>query len=57
MRTTCSGVVGLTLAAAFFSVFLAAGLVAAVDIGLGYLGPAIFLVAVTLACEGASVTG
>jgi hypothetical protein len=54
--TTRSGVVGLavavlTLAAAFFFVFPAAGLVAAVDFGLGFLGPAVFLVAVTLGCE------
>jgi hypothetical protein len=43
----------LTLAAAFFFVFPAAGLVAAVDFGLGCLGPAVFLVAVTLGCDGA----
>jgi hypothetical protein len=60
--TTRSGVVGLaaavlTLAAAFFFVFPATGLVAAVHIGLGFLDPAVFLVAVTLDCEGASVTG
>jgi hypothetical protein len=60
--TTRSGVVGLaaavlTLAAAFLFVFPVAGLVAAVDFGLGFLGPAVFLVAVTLGCEGASVTG
>ena len=60
MGTNNSGVVGLaaavlTLAAAFFSVFPAAGLVAAVDFGLGFVGPAVFLVAVTLGCEGASV--
>ena len=58
--TTSSVVVGLaaavlTLAAAFFFVFPAAGLVAAVD--FGFLGPSVFLVAVTLGCEGASVTG
>jgi hypothetical protein len=47
----------LTLTADFFFVFLAAGLVAAVDFGLGFLGPAIFLVAVILGCEGASLTG
>jgi len=47
----------LTLAAAFFFGFPAAGLVAAVDFGLGFLGPAVFLVAVTLGCMGASVTG
>ena len=62
MGTTSSGVVGLaaavlTLAVAFFFVFPAAGLVAAADFGLGFLGPAVFLVAVTLGCEGASVTG
>ena len=60
--TTRSGVVGLaaavlTLAAAFFFDFPAASLVAAVDFGLGSLGPAVFLVAVTFGCEGASVTG
>ena len=53
--TTMSGVVGLaaavlTLAAAFFFVFLAACLVDAADFGLGFLGPAVFLVAVTLGC-------
>ena len=62
MGTTSSGVVclaaaTLTLAAPFFFAFPAAGLVAAADFGLGFLGPAIFLVAVTLGCEGASVTG
>jgi len=60
--TTRSGVVGLaaavfTLAAAFFFDFPAAGLVAAVDLGSGFLGPAIYLVAVTLGCLGTSVTG
>ena len=59
MGTTSSGVEGLavavwTLAAAFFFAFPAAGLVAAAD--FGFLGPAVFLVAVTLGCEGASVT-
>ena len=62
MGTISSGFVGLaaavfTLTAAFFFVFPAAGLVAAADFGLGFLGPAIFLLAVTLGCEGASVTG
>ena len=62
MGTTRSGVVGLvatvlTLTAAMFFDFPAAGLVAAVDFGLGFLGPAVFLLAVTLGCEGASVTG
>jgi hypothetical protein len=46
----------LTLAAAFFFVFPAADLVAAVDFGLGFLVPAVYLVTVTLACEGASLT-
>jgi hypothetical protein len=60
--TTWSGGVGLavavlTLAAAFFFIFPAAGLVAAVGFGLGFIGPAVFLVAVTLGCEDASVTG
>ena len=59
---TSSGVVGLaatflTLAVAFFFVFQAAGLVAAVHFRLGFLGPAVFLVAVTLGCKGATVTG
>ena len=59
MGTTSSGVVGLAaavliIAGAFFPV---AGLVAAGDFGLDVLGPAFFLVAVTLGCEGASVTG
>ena len=62
MGTTSSGVEGLaaavlSIAAAFFFVFTAAGLVAAGDFGLGFLGPAVFLVVVTLGCEGASVTG
>jgi hypothetical protein len=60
--TTSSRVGGLaatvlTLAFAFFLVFPAAGLVAALDFGLGFLDPAVFLVAVTIGCEGASVTG
>ena len=55
--TTRSGVVGLAaavfiLAAVFLFVFPAAGLVAAADFGLGFLGPSIFLVVVTLDCEG-----
>ena len=62
MGTTSSGVVGLaatvlTLAVAFLFVFPAVGLVAAADFGLVFLGLSIFLVAVTLSCEGASVTG
>ena len=60
--TTMSGVVGLaaavlTLVAAFFFDFPAAGLVAAVDLCSGFLGLAVFLVAVNLGCSGASVTG
>jgi hypothetical protein len=60
--TTSPGVGGLavailTLAAVLFFVFQAVGLVAAVDFGLGPLDPAVFLVAVTLGCECASVTG
>jgi len=55
VRTTRSGVVGLaavvfTLAASFLFDFPAAGLVAAVDLGSGFLAPAVFLVAVTLGC-------
>jgi hypothetical protein len=56
------GVVGLTaavltIAAAFFFGFPAAGLGPAVDLVSGFLGLAVFLVAVTLGCSGASVTG
>jgi len=48
----------LTLVAAFFFNFPAAGLVAAVDfLGSGFLGLAVFLVAVTLGYSGASMTG
>ena len=59
--TTRSGVGGLeaavlTLAAAFFFVFPATVLVAAVDFCLGFLGPTVFLVAITVGCECASVT-
>ena len=62
MWTTSSGVEGLasavlTLNAVFSFAFPAVGLVAAADFGLGFLGPAVFLVAVSLGCEGASVTG
>jgi hypothetical protein len=46
----------LTLTAAFFFVFPAAGLVAAIDFGLGFLDLAVFLLGVTVACNGASVT-
>jgi energy-converting hydrogenase Eha subunit G len=60
--TIISGVGGLavavlTLAVAFFFVFPEAGLVAAVDLGLGILDPTVVLVAVTVGCECASVTG
>jgi hypothetical protein len=52
----CLAAVVLTLAAAFLY-FLTADLVAAVDLGSGFLGPDVFLVVVTLGCLGASVTG
>jgi hypothetical protein len=60
--TTSSEVVGLaaaflTLVVAFFFGFPPAVLELAVDLGLGFLGLAVFLVAVTLSCSGASVTG
>ena len=60
--TNRSGVMGLTsavltLAAAFILGFPAAGLVAAVDLGLDFLGLAVFLVLVTLVYLDASVTG
>jgi hypothetical protein len=62
VETSRSGVVGLavaflTLAAAFLFVFPAAGVLAAVDFVLGFLAPAVFLVAVTLGSTVASVTG
>jgi len=41
---------GFTLASAVFFDFPAAGIVAAVDLGSGFLGPVVFLVAVTLVC-------
>ena len=47
----------LTHAAGFFFGFPAAGLLSAVDYGLGFLDPDVLLVAVTLGCEGASVIG
>jgi hypothetical protein len=61
-RATSSGAVGLqaavlTLAVAFFFDFPAAGLGAAGDLISGFLGPAVFLVAVTLGRLGSSVTG
>jgi hypothetical protein len=46
----------LTLETAFFD-FPTAEMVAAVDLGSGFLGPTVFLVAVTLVCSSASVTG
>jgi len=62
VATSRSGVVGLAAAvckhtAAFFFDFPAAGLVAAVDLGSGFLGPADFLVVVTLGYLGISVAG
>jgi hypothetical protein len=61
LGTTCSEVVGLeapvmTLAAAFFFGIPAAGLGPAVDLGSGFLGLAVFLVAATFGCLDASVT-
>ena len=47
---------GLDTRGCFFS-FPVAGLVAAGNVGLDFLGPAFFLVVVTLGCEGATVTG
>ena len=47
----------ITLEAVFYFVFLAAGLVAALDLGYGFLGTAVFLVVATLECVGAFVTG
>jgi hypothetical protein len=47
----------LTLAATFFFVFPADGLVPAVDIYFGFLGPAVFLVVFIFGCEGAYVIG
>ena len=47
----------ITLQAVFFFGFLAAGLVAAIDLGFCFLGPAVFLVAATLDCVVAYVTG
>jgi hypothetical protein len=60
--TTSSRFVGetatvLTLAAASFFDFPAAGLPVAVDLGSAFLGPAVFLVVITFGCLGASVTG
>ena len=47
----------LTLAVTFFFDFPAAVSEAAVGLGSGFLGPAFFLVSVTLSCLGNSVTG
>ena len=57
LGVVCLAATVFTLAAAYLFVFPAAGFVAAADFGLGFLDPAFFLVAVTLGCEGASVTG
>jgi hypothetical protein len=51
------GAVVLTLTVGFFLGFPVAGLRATVGLGSGFLGLAVFLVAVTLGCLGASVTG
>jgi hypothetical protein len=48
---------GLTLANAFLVGLTVAAIVAAVDLGTGFLGFAVFLVAVTFGGLGASVTG
>jgi hypothetical protein len=53
----CLAATVLTLVATFFFGFPAAHLVASVDLGLDFLGPAFFLVAVTLGCVGTSITG
>jgi hypothetical protein len=59
--TTRLGVVGLAAAvltlAALFLALPVARLGAAVHLGSGFLGLAVSLVAVTLGCSGASVTG
>ena len=47
----------ITLVAAFFLGFPAAGLGTAVGLGSGFSGLAAFLVAVTLGCSGAFVIG
>ena len=47
----------ITLEAVFFYVFLVPGLEAAIDLGFGFLGTAVFLVAATLDCVAAFVTG
>ena len=62
MGTTRLGVVGvpaevLTLAADFFLDFPEARLGAVVDLGSGFLGLAVSLLAVTIGFSGASVTG
>jgi hypothetical protein len=60
--TTNLGVEGLaaavlTLLAAFLLALPVARLGAAVGLGSGFLGLAVFLVVVTIGCTGASVTG
>jgi hypothetical protein len=47
----------LTLAGAILLDLTVATLVVAVGLGTGFLGLAVFLVAVTFGCSGASVTG
>jgi hypothetical protein len=46
-----------TLGVAFYFVFPAAGLRSAVDLVSGFLSLTVFLVAVTIGCSSASVTG
>jgi hypothetical protein len=46
-----------TIATAFFLVFAATGLLAAVGFGSGFLGLAVLLEAVTFGCLGNLVTG
>jgi len=48
---------GFDIRATFFLNFPAADLVAAVDLGSGLLGLAVFLMAVALECLSASMTG
>ena len=49
----CLAAAVLTLVSAYFFGFPAAGLVAVLDLGLGFLSPAAFLVEVALCCVGA----
>jgi hypothetical protein len=47
----------LTLSATFFYGFSVVGTLADVDLVFGFLAPAVYVVAVTLACVGPYVTG